>query len=155
MDFHVLETAKWYTGIRPRTSLLQNSCNRVPTEALEHLLLLMNIHISGSHIDVTPALRDHTEEQFAKLAKVIDPNTRINVEIGKTTEHHKQGNIFKADAKIVEPKAEYFATIIAEDLYIAVDSLADELFDQVTRSKSRHRALLRRGHAMIKKLLRF
>jgi putative sigma-54 modulation protein len=115
----------------------------------------MNLNISGAHIDVTDALRDHVDTQFAKLEKVTDPGARIHVDIGKVTEHRKQGNIFRAEAKVIEPKAEYFATIVAEDLYVAINSLSDELFDQITRSKSKHRALLKKGRAMIKKLLRF
>ena len=76
------------------------------------------------------------------------------VEIGKTTDHHKQGDIFKAEGRIIEPKAEYFANIVSEDLYTAINSLSDELFQQVTESKSRHRTLLKRGRGMIKRLLR-
>lgn len=115
----------------------------------------MHIDISGSRIDLTDALRDHVHSEFAKLEKLLEPNARIAVEIGKTTEHHKQGDIFKAEAKIIEPKAEYFADVIAHDLYTAINMVADELFEQVTRSKSRHRDLLKKGSAIIKKLLRF
>lgn len=114
----------------------------------------MKISISGSHIDLTDALRNHVDHEFKKLEKLIEPNARIDVEIGKTTEHHKQGNIFKAEAKIVEAKAEYFAEFITEDLYSAIGMLSDELSQQITRSKSRHRTLFKRGGAMIKKLLR-
>ncbi len=115
----------------------------------------MNIAISGSHIDLTDALQNHVDSEFAKIEKLIDPHARITVEIGKTTEHHKQGNIFKAEAKIVEPKAEYFATIISDDLYTAIGMLSDELSEQITRSKDRQRTLFKKGSAMIKKLLRF
>ena len=115
---------------------------------------IMNISISGSHIDLTDALRNHVNHEFKKLEKLIHPQARIDVEIGKTTEHHKQGNIFKAEAKIVEPKAEYFAEIVAEDVYSAIGMLSDDLSQQINRSKSRNRTLFKRGGAMIKKLLR-
>lgn len=125
------------------------------TEIRETFKNNMNIAISGSHIDLTDALQNHVDSEFAKIEKLIDPHARITVEIGKTTEHHKQGNIFKAEAKIVEPKAEYFATIISDDLYTAIGMLSDELSEQITRSKDRQRTLFKRGSAMIKKLLRF
>ncbi len=114
----------------------------------------MHIDISGLRIDLTEALQNHVDQEFKKLEKVLDPNARIIVEIGKTTEHHKQGDIYKAEARIIEPKAEYYVDIISEDLYTAINTLSDELFQQVTRSKSRHRELLKKGRSMIKKLLR-
>lgn len=114
----------------------------------------MHIDISGLRIDLTDALHDHVNAEFKKFEKILDQNARVVVEIGKTTDHHKQGDIFKAEGRIIEPKAEYFANIVSEDLYTAINSLSDELFQQVTQSKSRHRTLLKRGRGMIKKLLR-
>lgn len=120
----------------------------------KHILLSMNITITGSHIDLTDALKNHVDQEFNKLEKLLDSNTRVAVEIGKTTEHHKQGNIFRAEARIIEPKAEYFADIVSDNLYTAVSLLSDELSQQVIRSKDKHRTLLKRGRSMIKKLLR-
>jgi len=123
-------------------------------EIQELLTHIMNIAIYATHMDLTEGLKERIRAQFKRLEKVLDPNARIDVEIGKTTDHHKNGNIYKAEAKIVEPKAEYFADIITTDLYTSIDSLSDEMFQQVTKSKSKHRALLKRGQSAIKKLLR-
>jgi ribosomal subunit interface protein len=116
--------------------------------------LCMNISLLGTQIAITDALREKVYREFARLEKILDPAVKISVEIGKTTNHHNKGEIFKAEAKIVEPKAQYYADIITEDLYVSIDTLVDELFEQVTKSKSRHRTLLRRGQSIIKKLLR-
>lgn len=114
----------------------------------------MHIDISGLRIDLTEALHNHVNAEFKKLEKVLDPNARIAIEIGKTTDHHKQGDIFKAEARIIQPKSEHFAEILSEDLYTAINSLSAELFGQITQSKDRHRTLLKRGSSIIKKLLR-
>lgn len=129
-----------------------NSCPRRDTGSIPNKC--MHIDISGSHMDLTDALRDHVHNEFKKLEKVLDPSARIVVEIGKTSEHHKQGNVFKAEAKIIEPKAEYFSDVITTDLYTAINTLSDEIFQQVTHSKKRHRVLMKKGQAIIKKLLR-
>ena len=105
-------------------------------------------------MDLTDALRDHVHGEFGKLEKVLDPSARIVVEIGKTSDHHKQGNVFKAEAKIIEPKAEYFADVTTTDLYTAINTLSDELFQKVNQSKKRHRVLLKKGQTIIKKLLK-
>jgi ribosomal subunit interface protein len=114
----------------------------------------MHIDISGQNIELTESLHDRVHAEFSKLEKVLDEHSRITIEIGKTSNHHKQGDIYKAEGKIIEPKAEYFAEIITGDLYSSIDALSDELFEQVTQSKSRHRALLKKGQSVIKKLLR-
>lgn len=114
----------------------------------------MNIALLGTNIDITEALREKVYAEFEKLKKVLDPRVRISVEIGKTTNHHKGGQVYKAEAKIVEPKAEYFANFITENLYTSITTLADELFEKVTKSKAKHRSLSKRGGAKIKKLLK-
>ena len=120
----------------------------------EHSKTCMHIDIIAKNIDLTDALRNHVESELAKLDKVINPESRIYVEIGKTTHHHKQGDVYKAQGRIVSPGTEYFADIITNDLYTAIGDLGNELFRQVTQTTSRKRALLRKGQALIKKLLR-
>ena len=114
----------------------------------------MHIDIIAKNIDLTDALRNHVESELAKLEKIINPESRIYVEIGKTTNHHKQGDVYKAEGKIISPGTEIFANIITNDLYAAIGDLGNELFQQVTQTKSRKRALLRKGQAFIKKFLR-
>lgn len=114
----------------------------------------MNIALLGTNIDITEALRAKVYAEFEKFKKVLDPHVRIAVEIGKINKHHKQGEVYKAEAKIVEPKAEYFANFITENLYTSITTLADELFEKVTKSKAKHRSLSKRGGGKIKELLK-
>ena len=114
----------------------------------------MNITLLGTNLDITESLREKVYAEFKRFEKILEPNTHIAVEIGKTTHHHKNGEVYKAEVKIVEPKAEYYADFVTENLYESIDTLADELFQKITSSKSKHRSLFRRGGAKIKKLLR-
>jgi hypothetical protein len=85
----------------------------------------------------------------------LDPSARIAVEIGKTTDHHKQGDIFKAEARIIEPKAEYFAEYHFRRFVHCYQFIVSmNYLSKITKSKDRHRTLLKRGSSMIKKLLR-
>jgi ribosomal subunit interface protein len=114
----------------------------------------MHIDITAKNIDLTDALRNRVESELAKLEKIVGTDTRIYVEIGKISNHHKQGDVYKAEGKISSPGADYFADIVTDDLYTAIGDLGNELFRQVTTSKSRGRALMRKGQSIIKKLLR-
>ena len=114
----------------------------------------MKIDIIAKNIELTEALRNHVESELERLQKVMNPDARIYVEIGKTTNHHKHGDVYKAEGKISLPGSEYFADIITDDLYTAISGLGNELFNQVTQSRSKTRSLIRRGQSAIKKLLR-
>jgi ribosomal subunit interface protein len=116
--------------------------------------IYMHIDIIAKNIELTDALRNHVELELDKLKRVVSSDAHIYVEIGKTTNHHKHGDVYKAEGKISLPGSKYFADIITDDLYTAISDLGNELFNQVTQSKSKTRALIRRGQSVIKKLLR-
>jgi ribosomal subunit interface protein len=108
----------------------------------------------AKNIELTEALRNRVESELEKLKKVTPNDARIYVEIGKTSNHHKHGDVYKAEGKVSLPGKEYFADIITDDLYAAIGDLGNELFSQITQSKSRTRSLVRKGQSIIKKLLR-
>jgi ribosomal subunit interface protein len=114
----------------------------------------MHIDIVTKNIALTDALRDRVTSELEKLEKVIPTDTRVFVEIGKVSHHHKQGEVYKAEGKITTAEANYFADMISEDLYTSIGNLGNELFNQVTEKKSRRRDMVRKGQALIKKLLR-
>jgi ribosomal subunit interface protein len=118
------------------------------------IIIYMHIDITTKNIDLTDALRNRVESELAKLEKITKADTRIYVEIGKINNHHKQGDIYKAEGKISSPGSDYFAEIVTDDLYTAIGDLGNELFSQINESKSRSRALIRKGQSIIKKLLR-
>ena len=114
----------------------------------------MHIDITTKNIDLTDALRNHVASELQKIEKIAGSESRIYVEIGKTTQHHKNGDIYKAEGKLVDSGLEYFTNVITDDLYTAIGKLGDELFNQINKTTSRKRVLLRKGQAIIKKLLR-
>ena len=49
----------------------------------------MNLHMSGHHVDVTPAMRDYVTSKFTRIKRhfdhVIDVNVILSVEDRKST----------------------------------------------------------------------
>jgi len=88
------------------------------------------IKLKGTEIELTDALKNYVNEKMALLEKhlhrVGTPKT-IEVEIGKTTNHHKSGPFFRAEGNIVIPGAQFYAEAESEDLYASIDVLRDEL----------------------------
>ena len=91
----------------------------------------MQINVSGHHIDVTPALRSYVESKFDRLERHFDQIT--NMEVILSVEKQRQ----KAESTIRISGAELFADAESEDLYAAIDMLADKLDRQLIKQKEK------------------
>lgn len=115
----------------------------------------MNIRIYGPHLPLTPAIEEYVFKKISPLAQFVsDPNTVCEIEIGKITEHHKSGMIFKAEANIVLPKDHIYVVAEQTDLYQAIDDLRDQLDLVLTSRKDKKVTLFRRGAQKIKQMLK-
>jgi len=93
----------------------------------------MQLTVSGHHIDITDALRQHVSDKFQKLQRHIDHIT--NIEVTLTVE--KQ--IHKAEANLHISGANIFASSESNDMYSGIDNLADKLDRQIIKHKEKHR----------------
>lgn len=114
----------------------------------------MNISIRANHIDITPALREYTEKRLLSLKKFTGPDAQCEVEIGKTTNHHKSGDIFKAECMMRDNGHTYRAESETHDLYAAIDLMQEELMRIASSHKSKKASLWKRGASRIKRMLR-
>lgn len=93
----------------------------------------MQITISGHHVDVTPALRDYVLTKFDRLQRHFDQitNTDVTLIVEKLVQ--------KAEATIHVSGADIFANAESEDMYAAIDLLADKLDRQLIKHKEKSR----------------
>lgn len=118
---------------------------------------MFTISLKGLHMDITPAIRSYAEEKIRMLEKFVDSDTEdiyVEIELGKTTEHHQQGDIFRAEITMKTPRANYRAEAEKEDLYAAVDVAKDDLVLQVNEDKKKHQMNIKKGGRMFKDLMR-
>jgi putative sigma-54 modulation protein len=91
----------------------------------------MRIEINGHQIDVTPALRDYVLARLDKLARhsdqVLDGHVILSVE----------KLVQKAEATLNLAGRSMHAEATAEDMYAAIDLLADKLDRQVLKHKEK------------------
>lgn len=112
----------------------------------------MNIIIKGLHIDLTDAIESYLTKKLGSLAKFVDEDTKVEVNVGKTTAHHKSGNVFQAEIR-VRCKGD-LARVRREagDLYAAIDEARDEMLDILSSKKDKKKTLLKKGAQTIKKM---
>ncbi len=91
----------------------------------------MNLSISGRHIEVTPAIREYVLNKMARVLRhfdnVIDTQVILSVERLRHT----------ADVTMRVRGKDIHCQAIDENLYAAIDLLADKLDRQVIKYKSK------------------
>lgn len=91
----------------------------------------MQITISGRQIDVTDSLRDYASEKIGRVQKHFDHMTTSNIVL------HVEKNLHKADVTLHAKGATLAASAEADDMYAAIDELADKLDRQVLKHKEK------------------
>jgi putative sigma-54 modulation protein len=114
----------------------------------------MKINIMATGIKLTPAISDYVDKKILSiddkyLGKDND-DVVAKVEVGKTTRHHKQGPVFKAEVHITGGGYDLYAVSEKDDLYTAIDVVKDEVSKEIRRGKGRQLALVRKGEQLIK-----
>ncbi len=91
----------------------------------------MQINITGHHVDITPALRTYVEEKLERLERHFDniTNSHVILEIEKDRQ--------KAEATIHVSRGQVYADSEDENMYAAIDSLADKLDRQIKKYKEK------------------
>ena len=117
----------------------------------------MNIKIRATNFDITPAIDNYVHKKISLLEKFFGGKENIlcEVEIGRTTMHHKSGDIFRAEVNITQPGNKQIYAVAEEvDLYSAIDIVRDEAEREITSEKDKRNTLFRRGGMKIKELLK-
>ena len=96
----------------------------------------MQVNISGHQLEVTEALRNYIDEKIARLSRHFDRIT--NVQVTMAVEKLKQ----KVEATLHVAGAEVVANAEHEDMYAAIDALADKLDRQLKKHKEKQQSLL-------------
>ena len=92
-------------------------------------------------------------EAVVKLFK-HDPTTQMDIELARTTEHHKNGEIFKAEVHITAKGEDLYASAEESDIYKAIDAVRDDILREARSSKSKKTSLVRRSGIMVKNLMK-
>ncbi len=93
----------------------------------------MQITISGHHLEVTPALREYVLAKFERLQRHFDQITQTDAILSV------EKMVQKAEATIHVSGADIHAESQSEDMYAAIDLLADKLDRQLIKHKEKSR----------------
>ena len=117
----------------------------------------MNIKIRSVNFEITPAIDDYISKKISSLEKFLEVSEGAicEVEIGRTTMHHKSGDIFKAEINLTQPGIKQIYAVAEEvDLYTAIDVVRGEAEHAIVSKKTKDTTLFRRGAARVKNLIK-
>ena len=91
----------------------------------------MQLNISGHHLDITPALKQHTNQKLSKIKHHFDQAMNINMIL------EVQKDVQTAEATIHLRGADLFAKAESNDMYASIDKLINKLDSQILRYKEK------------------
>ncbi|MDK2778541.1 MAG: ribosome-associated translation inhibitor RaiA [Pseudomonadota bacterium] len=91
----------------------------------------MKINISGHHVEITDSLRTYVEEKLSKMERHFDNITNGQVTLTVIKER------MTAEATIHVAGADLHAKAENDDMYAAIDQMADKLDRQVLKHKEK------------------
>jgi putative sigma-54 modulation protein len=93
----------------------------------------MNLNINGHHLEVTPAIRNYVIDKLDRITRHFDHviDASVTLSVVKLVQ--------KADITLHIPGKDIHAEASHENLYAAIDALADKIDRQVLRHKDKLR----------------
>ena len=91
----------------------------------------MNLHLTGHHVEITPAIREYVTAKLARINRHFDHVIDVNVIM--TVEKLDQ----KIEANVHLSGKDIHVQSNDGDMYAAIDSLIDKLDRQVIRHKEK------------------
>jgi putative sigma-54 modulation protein len=91
----------------------------------------MNLHLTGHHVEITPAIRDYVTQKLTRINRHFDHVIDVNVIM--TVEKLDQ----KIEANVHLSGKDIHVQANNADMYAAIDGLMDKLDRQVLKHKER------------------
>lgn len=100
----------------------------------------MIYNVRGENIEVTPALREYVEKKIGKLERYFENKEDVHVHVNLKVYNDKQGKI---EVTIPMPQLLLRAEERHDDMYAAIDLVADKLERQIRKHKTKVNRKLR------------
>ena len=91
----------------------------------------MQLSISGHHLDITEAIKQHSIEKLSKIKHHFDHLVNINMVLGVAKD------VQKAEATIHISGADLFAKAESDNLYVSIDQMVNKLDSQIKKHKEK------------------
>lgn len=99
------------------------------------------ITISTRQFELTDSIDGKIRKSFDKHATLVKEDSLFDVHLERTTNHHKQGDVYRLEVSVKSGGKSYHVEEVGDDVYRLVDEVADTLHREITQGGDRRRAL--------------
>ena len=117
----------------------------------------MRITIKTTNFSLTPSIDSHVRNSLGTLKKIVQSfgnEIETRVEVGRSSFHHKKGDVFFAEVNLRLGKNQLRSRAESTDVYSAIDMVKDELRNEILRFKEKKETMFRRGARSVGKFFR-
>lgn len=117
----------------------------------------MDIRIKATNTNLTQGITDYVEKRLSAFEKYIDPkdtSVKCYVEVGRTTKHHKHGDILRAEINLHISGQDFRSVSETSSLHGAIDEAKDEMVRTLRKHKQKQSQQVKRGGAQMKSFIK-
>ena len=124
--------------------------------------MTMEIHFKVARTDekeISQKAKDLAERKIRNLKKYLGKtreavDIQVYVELGKATEAHQTGPIWRAQINMDAPGEQFHAYAIAERIEVAISTAVSEIEQELRKRKAQRKNVIRRGGIALKSMMR-
>jgi ribosomal subunit interface protein len=101
---------------------------------------MLDYNLKITNVDLDDEIRDRLNAKLVSLEKLLDPNdesVQLDIELEKTTDHHRTGKIFRAEINL-HISGKVFRIEATEDSFSrSIDEAKDRVVRQINDFKNK------------------
>ncbi len=114
----------------------------------------MQTTYKGTNYELTAAIQTFAEKKLNALRKFTTDEDHVYVELGRETEAHHHGRVWRAELNLDKEGTRFRATATEETLENAIDRAIGDLARGLRSAKTKKQGFIKRGGAAVKNMLR-
>jgi ribosomal subunit interface protein len=117
----------------------------------------MRINEKGVNMQITGEIKDYLYKKLAHLEKFLNLNDEsilCEVELGKISNHHKNGDVFRTEINLHIAGKNLRAVSEMDELFASIDMAKDEMVRELQANKDKKVSLIKRSGAKIKNFVK-
>jgi ribosomal subunit interface protein len=115
----------------------------------------MRTNIKVTNMEMTSEIRAYVEKKLDSFTKFLKKeDVLVQCEIGKTTNHHKQGDVHIAEITMSFKGKQFRAVAEEETIFGAIDKVRDDIVAELIQGKDRFQTILIRSARSLKKRIK-
>jgi len=117
----------------------------------------MKINEKGTNMEINQEIKDYLYKKLAHIDKFLNPadeSVMCEVELGKISNHHNKGDVYKTEINLHIAGKNLRAEAEMDDIFASIDIAKDEMVRELQSNKDKKVSMMRRGGAKIKNLIK-